>query len=287
MKSVGQAIIFLALAFAISWIALTIGWLRGARLLAEAQWANWGFISGPPLAALTCALAFGKGQRLRELGLAAGMNRWWFVAALLPFGASAFTLLVSHSFPAAGLPVMVDPRVAMSAVFHLPSDRLPTSGFGIIAVMACIALGFSLLFTLTEEIGWRGYLYGQLRQLGFWRCSLLTGLIWGIWHWPMVMLFGLVFAKNRLLGLMWYPLALMTLAPVMTLLRDRSGSISAPGIYHGTSNMITIVAFGAMQGSSTPGFADIALSLPMLALVAFFRRQYPNPQTTRDPAEMM
>lgn len=42
------------------------------------------------------------------------------------------------------------------------------------------------LATAGEEIGWTGYLLPKLMPLGKWRATLLYGLIWGLWHAPIV-----------------------------------------------------------------------------------------------------
>src|SRR5699024_11776789 len=46
----------------------------------------------------------------------------------------------------------------------------------------------SALATLGEEIGWRGWLLPNLRPLGTWPALLLSGVIWGVWHAPLILL---------------------------------------------------------------------------------------------------
>ena len=40
----------------------------------------------------------------------------------------------------------------------------------------------------TEEFGWRGYLYNNLKtkEKSFWTISWKGGLIWGLWHYPLL-----------------------------------------------------------------------------------------------------
>jgi membrane protease YdiL (CAAX protease family) len=42
------------------------------------------------------------------------------------------------------------------------------------------------LFTFGEEFGWRAYLQPKLMPLGGRKVILLMGLIWGVWHWPVI-----------------------------------------------------------------------------------------------------
>lgn len=45
----------------------------------------------------------------------------------------------------------------------------------------------NIIATLGEELGWRGYLlYGLKESCGSGKAVLYTGLIWGIWHAPMI-----------------------------------------------------------------------------------------------------
>lgn len=46
----------------------------------------------------------------------------------------------------------------------------------------------NLLPALGEEIGWRGWLTPQLLPLGIIPTILITGVIWGLWHTPIILL---------------------------------------------------------------------------------------------------
>src|SRR5215204_7596603 len=43
------------------------------------------------------------------------------------------------------------------------------------------------LFTFGEEYGWRGYLLPRLLPLGEIKASVLIGVIWGVWHLPLLL----------------------------------------------------------------------------------------------------
>ena len=72
-----------------------------------------------------------------------------------------------------------------------------------------LTLMITLIFTLGEEIGWRGYLLPRLRPLGARPAMLLTGLLHGIYHLPLMLMTPFYHGEgNRLIVL---PLFLLTL----------------------------------------------------------------------------
>ena len=60
----------------------------------------------------------------------------------------------------------------------------------ILRIVFLLLLGIVLgtLRSVAEEIGWRGYLLPQLLPLGQTRALLLSGLLQGIWHLPLILL---------------------------------------------------------------------------------------------------
>jgi hypothetical protein len=52
-----------------------------------------------------------------------------------------------------------------------------------------------------EEWGWRGFLLPRLLPLGKWKAYLLVGIIWGLWHAPLVVV-GFNYPGYPLLGIL-------------------------------------------------------------------------------------
>jgi len=65
---------------------------------------------------------------------------------------------------------------------------MPANVFMIVIAAQTIILGpfLGLLVTFGEEYGWRGYLQPALMGLGRVRGVALLGVIWGVWHWPVI-----------------------------------------------------------------------------------------------------
>ena len=91
------------------------------------------------------------------------------------------------------------------------------------------------LFAFGEEYGWRGFLMDELRPLGAIRANLLTGVMWGLFHAPIILL-GFNFAPYRFLGI----LAMVVLCTPFSFLlwraRQFTDSLLIPAMLHGAFN---------------------------------------------------
>lgn len=293
MSTANKSIIFLGLAFAISW-AIVIGahfaGLSSNPLLAMPILAA--MMTGPAISAAICAFAFEKqGERVKALGLHFKPNLWWALAWLIPIligvGSVAATILLSGQH-------YVDIGAGVRAVAEAQGQDLSqapafATSTGFIVAMAVVfgALVNMPILTFTEELGWRGYLYGLWRPSGFWRTSIGTGAIWGIWHAPAIFFFGLNYPDDRTLGLGLFVLFCMLLTPIITLVRERSGSVWAAGLFHGTFNALGGLTIAAISTPAFPwngivgigGFVALAVGAVLTLLV-----QRPTAPTTQPVA---
>ena len=144
---------------------------------------------------------------------------------------------------------------------------------------------------LGEEIGWRGFLYPQLKaRFGQKTGRLLGGVIWGAWHWPLIWLIGYEYgaaAGNRA-GYFGFPVVGMLLFCVITVgwgilhdwLYEKSGSIWVPSLLHGAINAAATIPLAICltdTGSARllgPAPMGILAGLPLLiaAAVVFSRK---------------
>ena len=74
------------------------------------------------------------------------------------------------------------------------SGALPIPAPAMIAALSAMTLVGSplvnLIPSLGEELGWRGFLLPALEPLGKAKAALLSGMIWALWHTPMILLLG-------------------------------------------------------------------------------------------------
>jgi membrane protease YdiL (CAAX protease family) len=110
-------------------------------------------------------------------------------------------------------------------------------------IWAIIPIGFlinSLYATFIlwgEEFGWRGYLQIRLFSENPLLAAVTTGIIWGIWHYPLN-LRGYNFPEHPVLGLAVFPVSTVLLSIIFGWLRLRSGSVWPACLAHAATNAI-------------------------------------------------
>lgn len=282
MSTTNKSIIFLALAYAVTWAIVITGWSMGlheqspqtAVILLAAS------MVGPTVAALICTFAFEKGERQKALGLTGRWSWWWLVAVIAPIAIAglsvALTLALSdRTYVDIGTASAEAAAAQGQDLSQVPPFFLST---GFIVGMAIIVGGLInwLILTFTEELGWRGYLHHLWRPAGFWRASLGTGVVWGFWHAPMIYLIGHNYPdpKDRLLGVGLFVVFCVLLSPLLTLIRDRTNSVWSAGLFHGLFNALGGLTLAAVSNPAFPwnGIVGIggylALAIALLVVVA-------------------
>lgn len=146
-----------------------------------------------------------------------------------------------------------------------------------------ILAGFTInaLKAFVEELGWRGYLYEQIRHWGLFKSSLFTGVLMGIWYAPLVVL-GLNFPTKTLAGIGLMTLSCIAASLLLTLARVRTGSVLGSaflsGMFKGCAMLFFVyVVSGTELFSTSVGIAGIGGMLLMAGLLnAFWRDKQQN-----------
>lgn len=276
MPTTGRAIVFLALTFLLSWSIVIGGWALGwHQTAAGVVGVLAASMFGPSIAAVICAYAFEKGRRREALGISFKPSWWWLwawlIALAIAFGASLITVLAGQAqFVDIGANYLTQARAAApehAAEIDAATD-IPGLSWLIVGQAAIIgALINTPILFISEEMGWRGYLYDLWRRQGFLRYTLATGAIWGLWHAPAIYLMGLNYPENRVAGVGLFVLYCVLLSFPFTLVRDRAKSLVAPAILHGTINAVGGVSMLALSAAPFPwngivgagGFVALAL----------------------------
>ena len=201
-----------------------------------------------PLLATVITQMVNKEPVLRGLGIRWKLNRWWFIAWLMPFFLVAAMIGVSCLMPNTYLsfenPLTAETLDKVNAILPEGKKLSPT-----VFMLSQLPNGFiagitiNALFAFGEEIGWRGYLLKQFAGKKFLSTAIIIGAIWGLWHAPLILM-GHNFPNHPIIGVLIMTISCMCLAPIVQYIRVKSGSVIAAAIFHGTFNAFaTFVAF--------------------------------------------
>jgi membrane protease YdiL (CAAX protease family) len=97
------------------------------------------------------------------------------------------------------------------------------------------------LFGLGEEVGWRGVMYPMLKdKLGRVKGMILGGVIWGAWHWPIMVFagyeYGLEYWGAPFLGMAMFCLYATVAGIILDVLYEKTKCIWVPSVGHGAIN---------------------------------------------------
>jgi membrane protease YdiL (CAAX protease family) len=147
-----------------------------------------------------------------------------------------------------------------------------------LALSATIGTIISALSAAGEEIGWRGYMLTRLIDAGVPRPILVSGLIWGLWHVPLI-LGGIIYADSPspVLAAVLFMVSAPSFAYVLARMRLETGSIWPPLALHAAYNSIIQIAFApATTGAGAPLWvgeeAGILVVLTVVVVAVVFSR---------------
>jgi membrane protease YdiL (CAAX protease family) len=228
-----QAITYAAIVFALStpfWIAFKHGRAMMVATVMALMWC-------PAISAISCALIFRK-PLIRTLGLRWGGLFYASIGYFLPIGYGLIAYGIIWGTGIGHVPNYATIQT-LATKFHLAhSSPAQVVMFTMLAIGVLWELTGGLIAGLGEELGWRGFLTPVVAERYGWKiASVLTGLIWGIWHWPVIL-----WSTYHSAAPIWFTLAFFTLMTVclsflFSWLRLRSNSVWPCALLHASHNV--------------------------------------------------
>ncbi|WP_051162868.1 CPBP family intramembrane glutamic endopeptidase [Nocardia brevicatena] len=242
---------FLLLAFAGAWIPWGLAGAAGYSLDDPVVQLLSGGVFAPALAAIVVRRWITR-EGFADSGLRPAIGRArssYLVAALLPLGILAVAL-----------------TLATAIGWWDPLSRDYGFGDAVFLVIALVAPVVAAPVFWGEEFGWTSYLRDRLLPGRPIATTFATGLIWGVWHWPLPWV-GYLGSDGTAVDafvamLLWLPLSIL-LEFVIGWLWARGGSVWPATILHGGSNLV--VAAGLERFVDGPGTFVTATTLLMCA----------------------
>ncbi len=124
----------------------------------------------------------------------------------------------------------------------LQSTGMPPEVFLVLAAVQTVVVGpfLGLVITFGEEYGWRGFLQGELVKLGRVRGVLAVGVIWGLWHAPVIAM-GYNFPGYPVIGIFVMVAFCVVAGFVLGYAVLKTGSVWLSAFAHAITNQV--VAF--------------------------------------------
>jgi len=219
--------IFIFLSYFLLWFPFLIVKLLESGGESSSLWATILGIMGPysPLIAaiLTRTIIAKEGFKDSRLQVKNVKWQYWFLAILFPFFWNGIQDIFQLSFGFTEL----DVNEIIKGLY-----RIPINLFG------------GLIIFIGEEFGWRSYLLEKLRPLGRWNAFLLSGIVWSLWHLPVLIFPALKSGSNlELLGVLLSLFIFVLFGFIFGWLYIESNSVWPCVLMHSYNNLITLKLF--------------------------------------------
>jgi membrane protease YdiL (CAAX protease family) len=250
--------IFLTLVFAFSILAMWLAPSQGTLTLAGLIIQVLAFLG--LLVLIGLRLSAGR-EAMARVWLTWGKGRYYLFFGL---GIIAFYVLqVLLNMPFGLGPVQPSLTPAPPGLSPAP--------FVILAGVQSVLLApiLAILIAFGEEYGWRGYLQSELFKMGRVRGVILVGVIWGAWHWPLILM-GFSYPGYPVSGLVLTALFTTGMAIAFGYAVLKSGSILLAAYLHALNDQVTayIVALGYKPFDPVFSFGIGIFGVATLAIIA-------------------
>jgi len=220
-----------------------------------------------------------KEKPFRNLGISFHFNRWFIIAGVVP---------IIYSFVALGINLLF-PDISFSAAYEgllsrLPAEQMelaeqqlsqfPPVIYFFLQVLGAIIAGYTInaVAGFGEELGWRGFLLKSLSHKKFITVSLIIGAVWGLWHFPLILI-GHNYPQHPVIGVGMMVIFCILLTPMMIYIVKKSKSVITAAIFHGMNNAIAGISILYIVGGNdiTNGVTGIAGIITLLLFnLAFY-----------------
>ena len=187
-------------------------------------------------------------EKFNHTGLVNFKVSWsWLVAWLLPVVVSLACIPVNSWMPGVELQYNSEQLINQ---YHVHEDqqemvreqlgKFPSYLLIISTVFSGLIAGITVnaIAAFGEEYGWRNYLVGALREMKFWKAALFIGIVWGIWHFPLILM-GHNYPNEPYWGVLLMVVMCILLGVIELYFVLKSKSMVVAAIMHGTFNAVS------------------------------------------------
>lgn len=260
MKKYKKAIVFTGLTYGISFLFIYLYLLSGGEFTGmSALSVAVIYMLIPMIVAIFLQKFVYNEPVAKTLGITFRWNRWFVVGWFLPILIVALTIGASLVMPGVSYdPGMEDMFAKYEELLSTEQQEtlreqlqsLPIHYFWIALLQGIVAgITINAVVAFGEEVGWRGFLQRELSSMGFWKSSIVIGVIWGFWHAPLI-LQGHNYPENPVPGVFMMVIFTVLLSPLFSYIRLKAKSVLAAAIFHGSLNALLGLALIIVMGGN-------------------------------------
>ncbi len=237
----------------------------------------------PTVAAIIIEKLVYKESIKKKLLISFKLSRWflvaWLIAPVIAFGAVGVALLFPDITFSLGMEGMFERFADVLTTDQMQEMRDSIESMFIhpvwIALLSGLFAGVTVnaLFGFGEELGWRGFLLRQFNKQSFIKASLITGFVWGVWHFPIILM-GHNYPTYPIIGVFMMIVWCILLSPLFLYITIKAKSVIAAAIMHGTLNATGGIALMLLYGGNEllVGLTGLAgfIALFLVTLLFFF-----------------
>ncbi|WP_411347188.1 type II CAAX prenyl endopeptidase Rce1 family protein [Paenibacillus sp. WLX2291] len=199
------------------------------------------FMCAPGLASIVTRIVLREG--IADISLRLNMRRSWKLIVLSLF----FPVLVGLlAYGTAWMTGWVDLEIPVSSIVAAPAVH-----FGMLLLFQMsVGTAIGMLSSLGEELGWRGYMLTTLIRAEVPYPLLVSGIIWGLWHVPVILAGAYYNGPYLALSLILFMVTVTSAGYVVGYIRLQTGSIWPAVIFHAAWNAIIQDVFDAISKGS-------------------------------------
>ncbi|WP_408071651.1 lysostaphin resistance A-like protein [Butyrivibrio sp. JL13D10] len=238
---------YLRWVFIIAWVMQVAVWMlyqNGGR--APGQLLMAVMMYAPLVAVLISGVKLkGMGWKPKLKGNIGLLLFSWFAPSILTLlGAALYFAIFTGHLDLTGESIMASLGDAGTAAMEqLKAQGITYSKYILLtSIGASIYAPFLNMFAaIGEEAGWRGYMYPVLKEkYGRKKGVIIGGIIWGIWHWPLIGFIGYEYGSEYfgfpITGMLMFLIFTVPLGIMCDWVYEKSGCIWLPAILHGSIN---------------------------------------------------
>lgn len=198
-------------------------------------------------------------EKFNHTGLVNFKIKWsWLVAWLLPVVMSLVCIPVNGWLP--GIELQYNSEQLINQ-YHIPEDQqelvheqlgnMPSYLLVISTIFSGLIAGITInaIAAFGEEYGWRNYLVGALKEVKFWKAALFIGVVWGIWHFPLILM-GHNYPNEPQWGVLLMVVFCVLAGVIELYFVLKSKSMILAAIMHGTINAVSGLAIYFVLGGN-------------------------------------